>query len=121
MARIKFILNERRLALISAGAAVADPDDNHYVPSTVRGVNDPMAHVEALRGTGVAPSLKKLTGKRMTPRDKARMGERVREFWTEQEKKGEEPLEYAAVVDELKAREREQKRAVKADKAAASE
>lgn len=50
MARIKYILNERRLAIIAAGAPNLDIGDEVIVPFTVPGMNDPISAVEALAG-----------------------------------------------------------------------
>ncbi|EKC98696.1 hypothetical protein A1Q2_06928 [Trichosporon asahii var. asahii CBS 8904] len=65
MARIKYVLNERRLALIAAGAATLPAPQGVTVPSTLPGRNDPMAAVEALHAIGPVPDVVKLTeGKR---------------------------------------------------------
>lgn len=65
MARIKYVLNERRLALIAAGAATLPAPSGVSVPTTLPGRNDPMAAVEALAGVTPVPDVVKLTeGKR---------------------------------------------------------
>lgn len=61
MARIKYVLNERRLALIAAGAATLPAPSGVSVPTTLPGRNDPMAAVEALAGVTPVPDAVKLT------------------------------------------------------------
>jgi hypothetical protein len=63
MSRIKYILNERRLGIIAAGAAQAGIHGVH-VPTTVGGMNDPIAAVEALGGAR-APDMAALLPPRM--------------------------------------------------------
>jgi hypothetical protein len=63
MARIKYVLNERRLALIAAGAKVAPVPEDVVAPTTLPMYNDPIAAVEALAGAA-PPDLASLIGKR---------------------------------------------------------
>lgn len=67
MARIKYVLNERRLAIIAAGAATLPAPEGVAVPFTLPGKNDPLAAVEALAGTAPVPDAVRLTeGNRQT-------------------------------------------------------
>lgn len=61
MARIKYVLNERRLAIIAAGAATLPAPQGVTVPTTLPGRNDPLAAVEALAGVAPAPDVVRLT------------------------------------------------------------
>lgn len=67
MARIKYVLNERRLALIAAGAATRPaPPAGVHVPFSLPGRNDPMAALEALAGVTPVPDAVALTEGRRT-------------------------------------------------------
>jgi len=58
MARIKYVLNERRLALLASTLPHLPKSSLPVIPSSLPGQNDPLAAVEALHGAP-APSLVK--------------------------------------------------------------
>lgn len=67
MARIKYVLNERRLGAIAAGAK-AQHDEGHQavpIPFSVKDINDPTAQVEALAGTHPVPKVAEAEIKRI--------------------------------------------------------
>ena len=74
MARIKYVLNERRLGMIAAAAA-QNPHKvkGVVVPTTLPGRNDPIAAVEALAGAP-PPNMRKLIPKRKKRTKAAQQG-----------------------------------------------
>ncbi|GMK56365.1 hypothetical protein CspeluHIS016_0302050 [Cutaneotrichosporon spelunceum] len=59
MARIKYVLNERRLGAIAAAAPSvhAEAAERVTVPFALKGINDPASQVEALAGTHPVPDV----------------------------------------------------------------
>lgn len=63
MARIKYVLNERRLGAMAAGRAYLQaagkdvlPESGATIPFALKNVNDPAAQVEALAGIAPIPT-----------------------------------------------------------------
>lgn len=64
MARIKYVLNERRLGVMAAAAPAHGLPEGVVVPFSVPGFNDPAAAVEALAGQAKIPDIGKMMGRK---------------------------------------------------------